>query len=58
MKININFTIEYEEPKSKWEYDKVIEAIRNYYENEMRIPTTDKTKFKSIGIVGIALKIQ
>jgi len=58
MKININFTIEYENPKNKNDYKKLLKVIKNYYENNMSIPCTKKIPWKSIYEIGISLKIQ
>lgn len=57
MKININFTIEYENPKTKNDYKKLLKVIKNYFENYMSIPCTKETKWKSVGEIDISLKL-
>lgn len=58
MKMNINFTIEYDEPKTKSDFKELLKVIRNHFENDMSIPCTKNTSWKSIGEIGIAIKIQ
>lgn len=57
MKIIINFTIEYENPKTKNDYKKLLKVIKNYFENYMSIPCTKETKWKSVGEIDISLKL-
>lgn len=55
MKININFAIEYENPKTKNDYKKLLKVIRHHFENNMSIPCTEKILWKSIGEIGVSL---
>jgi len=58
MKININFTIEYEKPKNKKDYSKLIKKIKKHYEENATIPSIKNLNWKQISEIGIALKIQ
>lgn len=58
MKINISFTIEYNNPKTKKDYHELINTIKNYYENNMSIPCTKNVHWKSIGEIDMCLKLE
>lgn len=58
MKININFTIEYDDPKNKEDHKELLKVIKNYYENDMSVPCTENVTWQSIGEIGISIKIQ
>ena len=58
MKININFTIEYDKPENIKNYKELLKVIRNHFENNMSIPCTENISWKSVGEIGIAIKIQ
>ena len=58
MKITINFTIEYEQPKTEEDYKELLKVIKNYFENDMSIPCTKNVSWKSVGKISISQKIQ
>lgn len=58
MKININFTIEYEKPKTKKDYKKLLKVIKKHYEENATIPSTENVPWKKLGEIGIAIKLQ
>ena len=57
MKININFTIEYDNPKNKKDQKELLKVIKKYYEENQSIPQTEKLLWKSIGTIGISVDI-
>jgi len=58
MKININFTIEYDKPENMKDYKELLKVIKKHYEENATIPGTEKLPWKSLGEIGISLKIQ
>lgn len=58
MKILIQLEIEYLDTKNMYDYKKLISEIKDYYENVLPIPETNKLKFKSLGAVKISRVIQ
>ena len=53
MKVKISFEIDYDDPENDKSYMQFMDIIKNYYEDEMIIPTSENVSFIELSQINI-----